>query len=61
MEARRYGALAAVEEFAMYLLSCTEDVDIEATLRRRPEANDELDLGTWDRDARRVAVPLVDE
>ncbi len=38
----------------MHPLPCTERVYVETTSRRRPEADDELDLGTRNRDANLV-------
>ena len=60
-KARRHRSLAAADELSMHPPSHAERVHVETALRRRPEANDELDLRARNRYARRVAVALVDE
>lgn len=45
----------------MHLLSHTQRVYVETTRRWRPEANDEKDLGTRNRDEGHVAVAFVHE
>ena len=45
----------------MDLLTSAERVDVEAAVRRRPEAGDEVDLGPRDGDPLPVAVELVHE
>ena len=45
----------------MRVLACAEGADIETASGRRPEANDELDLRTRNRDERHVAVAIVQQ
>ena len=58
LKARHHDPLPAADELSLHPLPYTERVYLETISRRRPEANDELDLWTWNRDARAVAVAV---
>jgi hypothetical protein len=60
-KARRHAPLEAAEDLPMDGPSSAERVDVEPVSRGRSEADDEMDLGPWNRDAGRVALELVDE
>jgi len=61
LEARRHDPLPAADLLAMHSLSSAERVHVETTPRRRPEADDEVNLGTRDRHAGSVSVAVVRE
>jgi len=61
VKTRRHGPLSAANELSMHPLPYAQHVYVETTSRRRPEANDEMDLRTRNRDARGVAFTLVHE
>src|SRR5882724_9571813 len=56
---RGHAPLPGPDELAMHRLTYAEGMDVEAVLRRRPEASDELDLCTRHRNAGTVAVAVV--
>lgn len=61
LKTRRHRPLPTANELSMNRLPYTQRVYVDTTSRRRPEANDEMDLRTRDQDAWRVAIALVHE
>jgi hypothetical protein len=60
-KARSHRPLPAAHELAKHRLSSAESVHVEPPARRRPEADDEMDFWTRDRNAGTVAVAVADE
>lgn len=58
-ETRHHDPLLAAKQLATHPLQPAQRVDVETALRRRPEADREMHLGTWNHDASRVAVELT--
>lgn len=59
LETRHHDPLLAAEQLATHPLQPAQRVDVETAVRRRPEADREVHLGTRNHDASHVAVELT--